>query len=301
MLLAGFIMHIQAFRIFCDLAELKSFSKTAQKYLLSQSAVSQQLAQLELDFKCQLVNRKKRPIELTKAGLLLQKTALEIIESYENFKNELNSLKSLTESCINLGAIFSIGMHALPDYVKKFMVKYPKVLVNIDYFSAEKIYKLILEGDLDIGLVAVPKRDKRLEVYDFLDEPLVMVCSPKHHLAENTNIDIHKIQFERFIGFQKDVPTRLWIDGILKRYSILVSPVMEFDNIETIKRAVEINSGISILPKTAILQELKSNTIKAVNFSNEDFTRPTGIIVRKDKILGQAGRFFIELLRKKTV
>jgi DNA-binding transcriptional LysR family regulator len=74
---------------------------------------------------------------------------------------------------------------------------------------------------------------------------------------------------------------------------------MEFDNIETIKRAVEIDAGVSILPQTAMLQELRDGTIKAVPFSNEKFVRPTGIIVRKGKILGQAGRYFIELLRKK--
>jgi len=73
---------------------------------------------------------------------------------------------------------------------------------------------------------------------------------------------------------------------------------MEFDNIETIKRAVEINAGVSILPQTAILQEVNSGTIKAIPFLNENFVRPTGIIVRKGKILSQAGRYLIELLRK---
>jgi DNA-binding transcriptional LysR family regulator len=155
-------------------------------------------------------------------------------------------------------------------------------------------------GEVDIGLVAVPKKDKRLDVYDFENEPLVLVCSPKNALAEETQVDIHKLQFERFIAFDKDVPTRAWIDGILERYNVVVRPVMEFDNIETVKKAVEINSGISILPKTAILQEINSGTIKAIPFSNEDFYRPTGIIVRKDKILGHAGRYFIELLRKKS-
>jgi DNA-binding transcriptional LysR family regulator len=76
--------------------------------------------------------------------------------------------------------------------------------------------------------------------------------------------------------------------------------VTEFDNIETVKRAVEIDAGISILPQTAILQELAAGTIKAVPFSNEKFVRPTGIIVRKGKILGQAGRYFIELLQKRA-
>jgi DNA-binding transcriptional LysR family regulator len=191
-------------------------------------------------------------------------------------------------------------MHTLPDYVKKFMVSYPDVNVHIEYFSAARIYEMVLAGDVDIGLVAVPKRDKRLDVYNFQDELLVLACSPKHPLAHESKIDIHRLQFERFIAFEKSVPTRAWTDSILERYNVDVRPVMEFDNIETVKRAVEINSGISILPQTAILQEVGDGTIKAIRFSNETFVRPTGIILRKGKILGQAGRYFIELLRKKS-
>ncbi len=291
-------MHIEMLKVFCDLADLQSFSRTAEKHLLSQSAVSQQLAQLELAHKCQLINRKKRPIELTKAGQLLYLASKDIIDRHEQLKNELSSLQKSSVSRINVAAIFSIGMHTLPDYVKKFMVSYPNVNVHIEYFSASRIYELILAGDVDIGLVAVPKRDKRLEVYDFEDEPLVLVCSPKHPLSHESQVDIHKLRFERFIAFEKGVPTRVWIDNILERYNIVVRPVMEFDNIETIKRAVEINSGVSILPETAILQEVGSETIKAIAFSNEKFVRPTGIILRKGKILGQAGRYFIELLQK---
>jgi DNA-binding transcriptional LysR family regulator len=293
-------MHIDILKVFCDLADLRSFSRTAEKNLLSQSAVSQQLAQLELTHKCQLINRKKRPIELTKAGLLLYQASKDILERYEQLKTELNSLKESSSSRINIAAIFSIGMHTLPDYVKKFMVSYPDVNVHIEYFSASRIYELVLSGNVDIGLVAVPKKDKRLEVYDFEDEPLVMVCSPKHQLSDAQQIDIHRLQFEKFIAFEKSVPTRTWIDGILERYNVVVRPVMEFDNIETVKRAVEINSGISILPQTAILHEVISGTIKAIPFSNEKFVRTTGIIIRKGKIMGQAGRYFIELLRKKT-
>jgi DNA-binding transcriptional LysR family regulator len=293
-------MHIETLKIFCDLVELESFSKTAEKHLLSQSAVSQQLAQLELIHKSQLLDRKKRPLELTAAGQLFYDACKEIVERYEQLKSELNALQKSSAGRINVAAIYSIGMHTLPDYVKKFMVNYPDVNVHIEYLSSRKIYELVLAGDIDIGLVAVPKRDKRLEVYDFQDEPLALVCSPKHPLSSESQIDIHKVQFERFIGFEKDAPTRGWIDNMLERYNIVVRPVMEFDNIETVKRAVEINSGISILPQTAIVQELASGTLKAILFSNENFVRPTGIIVRKDKILGQAGRYFIELLRKKV-
>lgn len=290
-------MHIETLKIFCDIVELGSFSKTAEKHLLSQSAISQQLAQLEAAHKCQLINRKKRPIELTKAGRLFYEAAKDMLDRYEHFKNDLHALKSSSTARMNVAAIYSIGMHALPEYVKRFMVTHPNVNVHVEYHDAMRVYELVLSGEADIGLLAVPTKDKRLEVYDFEQEVLTLAVSPKHALACESKVDIHKLQFERFVAFEKDVPTRVWIDGILSRYNVVVRPVMEFDNIETIKRAVEINVGVSILPEVTILQEVAAGTIKAVPFANERFVRPTGIIVRKGKILGQAGRYMIDLLR----
>ncbi len=293
-------MHIETLKIFCDLADSRSFSKTAEKHLLSQSAVSQQLAQIELAHKCQLITRRKRPIELTTAGQVFYKAAKDILERYDQLRTELNALKTGVETRINVAAIFSIGMHSLPDYVKKFMIRYPTVNMRIEYFSADNVYEMVLNGEFDIGLVAVPKKDRRLDVYEFEEEPLVLVCSPKHPLAGETKADIHKLQFERFIAFEKDVPTRVFIDNILSRYSTVVRPVMEFDNVETVKRAVEINAGVSILPQATVIQEVAGGTLKAIPFSNEQFLRPTGIIVRKGRTLSQAARYFSDLLRKQA-
>lgn len=293
-------MHIETLKVFCDLAELLSFSKTAEKNILSQSAVSQQLAQLELVHKCQLINRKKRPIELTKEGRLFYQASKDIVDRYEQLKNQLNIMKTSSSDRINIAAIFSIGMHALPSYVKRFMIWHPKVNVHIEYFSSKKIYELVLAGEVDIGIVAAPKQDKRLEVYDFQNELLVLVCSTKHPLANKSRVDIHTVQLENFIAFEKDVPTRIWIDDILHHHNVVIQPIMEFDNIETIKRAVEINAGVSILPENTISQEVSNRAIKAIPFLKERFFRPTGIIVLKNRILSQAGRHFMELLRKKT-
>jgi len=292
-------MHLETLKVYCDLAELSSFSKTAEKHFLSQSAISQQLAQLELAHNCQLINRKKRPIEMTKEGQLLYRAAKDIIDRYEQFKSELNSQRSSGQIRINVGAIFSIGMHSLPNYVKKFMVQFPNIHLHIEYFHASEIYDLVLSGDVDVGLVAIPKKDKRLDVYDFEQEQLMFVCNPRHHFASEQEIDIHRIQFEKFIAFDINVPTRAWIDNILNRYSIVVKPVMEFDNIETIKRSIEINSGVSILPEPALSQEVKSGTLKAIPFSNEHFVRPTGIIVRKNSLSTQICRDFVKLLQSK--
>lgn len=293
-------MHVETLKIFCDLADSRSFSKTAEKHLLSQSAISQQLAQLELAHKCQLIARKKRPIELTTAGQVFYKAAKDILERYDQLKTELNALKTGIETRINVAAIFSIGMHSLPDYVKKFMIRYPTVNMRIEYFSADNVYEMVLNGEFDIGLVAVPKKDRRLDVYEFEEEPLVLVCSPKHPLAGETKADIHRLQFERFIAFEKDVPTRIWIDNILSRYSTVVRTVMEFDNVETVKRAVEINAGVSILPQATVIQEVAGGSLKAIPFSNERFLRPTGVIVRKGRTLSQAARYFIDILRKQA-
>ncbi len=290
-------MHVETLKVFCDLADSHSFSKTAEKHMLSQSAVSQQLAQLELTHKCQLIARNKRPIELTSAGQVFYKAARDILERYDQLTTELNTLKMNAGTRVNIAAIFSIGMHSLPDYEKKFMLRYPNVHLYIDYLGPDKVYELVLSGEMDIGLVAVPKKDKRLEVYDFEEELLVLVCSPKHPFAGQSEVDIHKLQFERFIAFAKEVPTRIWVDSILARYNTAVRPVMEFDNIETIKRAVEINAGVSILPQAAFFQEVAAGTLKAVPFSNERFVRPTGIIVRKGRVLSPAARHFIDMLR----
>jgi DNA-binding transcriptional LysR family regulator len=293
-------MHIETLRMFCDLVTLRSFSKTADKHMVSQSAVSQQVAQLEIEHKCQLLNRQKRPLELTTAGEIFYRAARDMVDRYELLKSEMNTLKQAAQSRVNVGAIYSIGMHTLPEYLKKFMVKRPNVNVHVEYFTADKIYEMVLAGELDIGLVAVPRRDKRLEVYDFEDEPLVLACSPKHPLAAQSHIDIHKLQFERFISFEEGVPTRIWIDGIFQRYNIVIRPVMEFDNVETVKKAVEINSGVSILPRPAMLQELAAGTIKAIEFENERFVRPTGILVRRDRVISQETRYLIDLLRRKS-
>jgi DNA-binding transcriptional LysR family regulator len=297
-------MNMETIRIFCDVTELKNLSRTAQKHGISQSAVSQQLAQLEITHRCQLVNRKKRPLELTAAGQLFYQAAKDILERYNRLNSELAALGKSTAR-INIAAIFSIGMHTLQPYVKKFMARYPKVNLNIEYADANEIYERVLRGDIDIGVVAVPRKDRNIDVHPLEDEPLVLVCSPENPLAnrplaDRLGIDIHELSSVPFVAFEKGVPSRMLIDNILKQYNVTVRTVMEFDNIETIKRAVEIDAGVSILPETTIHAELANSTLKAVPFSNERFSRPTGLIVRKNKTLTQAGRYLIELMRKKA-
>ena len=289
-------MNIETAKLFCDLVETKNFSRTAQAHGISQSAVSQQVAQLEMEHKVQLFDRKKRPIELTIAGQIFYKACRDILERYNHLTIELAGLNA--SNCrINVSAIFSIGMHTLQPYVKKFMSIYPDVNLSIVYEDARDIYDKLLSGQIDIGVVAAPRRDRNIEVYPFENEPLVMVCPPEHLLTEHDTVDIHNIEGEKFIAFAQNIPSRNLIDSILHRYNVSVRVVMEFDNTETIKRAVEIGAGVSILPKPCLRTELVGGSLKALPFSNETFYRPTGVIIRKGKTLSKAARHLIELLR----
>ena len=290
-------MNLETAKLFCDVVELKNFSRAAEIHGVSQSAVSQQIAQLEMEYKVQLVDRKKRPIELTAAGELFLRACQDIIERCQRLNSEIAELSR--QSCkIHLAAIFSIGMHTLQPYVKKFMSIYPDVNLSVEYKDAKEIYDRLLRGSIDIGVVALPRRDKNIEVYPFENETMLLTCAPDHPFAQEKEIDIHHLQGEKFIGFSVDVPTRNQVDAMLKKYNVSVRTVMEFDNIETIKRAVEINAGLSILPKPCLRSELAAGTLKAISFTNEHFYRPTGIIIRKDKHLTKAARYLIELLRK---
>ena len=290
-------MHLEALRTFCSLVELRSFSKTADKELISQSAVSQQIAQLETFHKCQLIDRRKRPLELTAEGHLFYEACEDILERYDNFRNDLNSMKKSATSRVNVAAIFSIGMHYLQPYVKEFMGKYPDAHVKIEYLKSSQIYDFVLQGIVDIGVVAVPKPARNIDVYHLADEPLVFVCSREHAVAEQSEICIEQLKMSKFIAFEEGIPTRILIDGILEQHNVEVSTIEAFDNTETIKRAVEINTGVTILPKTVVQHEVATGSLKAIPFAGVKFARPTGIIVRKGKLLTKAAVQFIELLR----
>lgn len=294
-------MQIESFRTFCELVETGSFSRAAKKNFISQSAVSQQIAQFEIEFKCQLLDRTKRPFELTEAGQLFYEACKDIVARYQKFRNNLSTLTNLKTKNIKIAAIFSIGMHSLQKYVKDFMGKFGDVHVEVDFCPGAKIYEDILSGEIDIGLVAIPKKDKNIIVYDFIEEPLVLVCSSEHELAWRKQIDIHSLAMQKFIAFGTDVPTRKLIDDTLKKYGVVVNTVMEFDNTETIKRAIEINAGVSILPEPTIRSEVKNKTLVSIELINEKIHRPTGIIVNKNRKFPESTIYMINLLKNASL
>jgi LysR family transcriptional regulator, transcriptional activator of the cysJI operon len=292
-------MHLETLQTFCDLIETGSFSKAAELNLVSQSAVSQQIKMLENRFDTVLIERSvRRKVEPTPAGRQVYAACQEIIQRFESLEIQLKSKDQTVAGTVRLATVYSVGLHELPPYVKQFIQMYPQVNVHVEYARTNNIYEACLNNSIDFGIVAMPQRKPQLEIIHLRDAALVMICSPEHKLAKKKKVKLSQLQDETFIAFEKDIPTRKEIDRILKTHRVNVKTVMEFDNIETIKRSVEAGNGISILPETVVTAEVRTQQLIALKFADGEFKRSVGIIFRKGKVLSAAAKEFIELVRK---
>jgi LysR family transcriptional regulator, transcriptional activator of the cysJI operon len=290
-------MQIESLKVFCDLAETESFTKAAQINGVTQSAVSQQISSLERTFKSLLIERSKKKFRLTREGQVLYDYSKQIIQTYESLHSKLQELKDIISGTIRVATIYSIGLHDLPPYIKKFMKVYPTVNVHVEYRRANQVYEDVLGNVVDLGLVAYPVKDAKLEIIPLRKEPLVLISHPQHPFSKLKAIKLKQLIGQKFIGFEPDIPTRKALDKILKEYNVSVNNVMEFDNIETVKRAVEIDAGVSIVPQGTVAQEVAKQTLAAVPLEDGTFFRPLAMIYKKNKVLSPAMKQFLTILK----
>lgn len=290
-------MQIESLKVFCDLAETESFTKAAQINNVTQSAVSQQISALERVFKSLLIERSKKHFRLTREGQVLYDYSKQVIHAYDALNNKLQEVKEIISGTIRVATIYSIGLHDLPPYLKQFLKAYPTVNVHVEYRRANQVYEDVIGNGVDLGLVAYPQRDNKLEIYPLRKDPLVLICHPKHPLAKNKSVKLKSLSGQNFIGFEPDIPTRKAIDKILKDHGVPVKVVMEFDNIETVKRAVEIDAGVAIVPQGTVVQEVAKETLAQVIIEDGQLYRPLAALYKKNKVLSPAMKEFLAVLK----
>ena len=291
-------MQIESLKVFCDLAETESFTKAAQINSVTQSAVSQTISALERQFKSLLIERSKKNFRLTPEGEVLYDYSKRILQGYDALQSKLQELEGVISGNIRVATIYSIGLHVLPNYLKKFLKAYPTVNVHVEYRRANQVFEDVLGNVVDLGMAAYPGRDSRLEIVTLRKEPLVLICHPQHPFAKHNSIKTKAINGQRFIGFEADIPTRKALDKIFKEQGVSVDYVMQFDNVETVKRAVEIDSGVSIVPQATVRQEVATQTLAEVRLEDGDFSRPLAAIYKKNRVLSPAMKKFIGLLKE---
>jgi DNA-binding transcriptional LysR family regulator len=290
-------MQIESLKVFCDLAETESFTKAAHINGVTQSAVSQQISSLERQFKSLLIERSKKKFRLTREGQVLYDYSKQIIQTYSSLFNKLQEIKNIVSGTIRVATIYSIGLHELPPYLKKFFKAYPTVNVHVEYRRSNQVCEDVLGNVVDLGLVAYPARDAKLEIVPFRKDTLVLICHPQHPFAKLKSVKVQDLAGQKFVAFDPDIPTRRAIDRAFKEQGVTVQVVMEFDNIETVKRAVEIDAGVAIVPHGTITQEVAMQTLAEAKIEGMELVRPLAAIYKKNKVLSPAMKQFLAVLK----
>jgi DNA-binding transcriptional LysR family regulator len=289
-------MHLETLKVFCDVVETRSFSAAASQNFVTQSAVSQQVRMLEDRWGRRLLERTRGNVQLTPAGEILYQASKDIVHRFQEMEANLQATSAVVSGSVRVATVHSIGLYELSAALKRYLKAFPQVQLHLEYSRSSKIYDDAVRGHIDLGVVAFPNRRPGITVVPFRQDRLVLVVPYGHPLARHRSVAVRKLSGEPLVGYERDIPTRKETDRFLRRHGADVRYVMELDNVETIKRVVEIGHGIAILPEPAVGPEVKQKSLAVVQLSDETLLRPLGIIFRQGKHFSPAAEKFIEYL-----
>jgi DNA-binding transcriptional LysR family regulator len=212
-------------------------------------------------------------------------------------EEEVRSLRQEVEGSVDVAAIYSVGLSYGKQLAQRFAHHYPQTTVNVEYHHPQRVYELVEAGQADLGLVSCAQASRAIKVIPWLDEPMILVCAPAHPLAQRKELEMSDLQGLAIIGFDPDLQIRRKIDRDLAHHDVQVQVTMAFDNVDTIKRAIEVNAGCSLLPEPSVRSELQAGSLVAVRVRGLDLVRPLGVIVRRGVDLGKTVRRFTQMLR----
>lgn len=289
-------MNIESLKIFCDLIQEGSFSTTAERNGMTQSAVSQKIRALEQHFNATLIERGRHCLKITPEGEAVLKAAKEIVEIFERAHREIEQLQSHVKGSLRVSTVLTIGIHELPVYIARFRDEFPEVDLQINYRRSHQVYADIIEGRADLGLVAYPQRRKGIVVHSFWKDRLVAICPPEHPLAKRKMVSPKDLAGLDFIGFHPDLPSSKALDNMFKKAGIRVEMKMEFDNVETVKNAVALSPSVAIVPLRSVSEDVERGRLKALMLNDPDCWRPLGILGKRNRAMTPPMREFIRVL-----
>lgn len=290
-------MHLKSLKVFCDVVGRRSFSRAADENGISQSGASQMVHHLEEDLGVKLIDRSKRPFVLTPEGQVYYDGCRRLVQRFNALEEEVRTLHEEVGGRVSVASIYSVGLSHMSRFIQDFMRQHPKANVRLQYQHPDRVYELVHNDGVDLGLVSYPRDSRAVRAIPWRDEPMVFVCAPDHRLADHSTIALQQLDGEPFIGFDEDLRIRTEIDKALASHGVNVRIAMEFDNTETIKRAIEIDAGVSLLPEPTVAREVSAGTLVARPLGDVKLVRPVGIICRRGVELGKTAKRFKQLLR----
>lgn len=297
---SSYTMNLRSLKLFCDVVGRRSFSRAAEENGMTQPAVSQVVQQLEDQLGLRLIDRSKRPLVVTPAGHKYYEGCRRIVQQYHQLEDEVRGLNDAVAGRVRVASIVSVGLAYMKEILQRFKEAYPAATVQLDYQQPDRIYELVSSEEADLGLVSYPKRQRSIELVPWREEPMALVCSPEHPLARQSVIRPGDLSGVEMVGFYQNLQIRREIDRALSAHHVSVRVMFEFDNIEHLKRAIEVNSGVSFLPTPTVANEVARGSLTAKSVEGMQLVRPVGIISRRGHSLGTTARRFLELLRRES-
>jgi DNA-binding transcriptional LysR family regulator len=287
-------MQLESLKMFCDVVETGSFSRAAQLNHVTQSAVSQQIRTLENRYEQKLLSRSARQVTPTPAGERLFRGCKEILARFSEVETEIREQSTEVQGATNVSTIYSVGLHELQNIQRALLKAHPKVNMRLNYRRSDQVYDDVVLGAADIGLVAYPQPRAGVDILPFRDDKLALVCAPTHPLAQKAKVSMAAVATTPYIAFDREAPTRKAVDKMFREKGLELQPSMEMDNVETIKRAVELGLGVAVLPVATVQHEIQQGTLVAKPFAEGTYTRPIGILLRKGKYLSRSAQAVLD-------
>ena len=293
-------MQLKSLKIFCDIVGRRSFSRAADENGITQSGASQIVHQLEARLGITLLDRSKRPFDLTPEGKFYYDGCRDLVKRLSSLEEGVRALHEKVEGHVRVASLYSVGLSYMKQFMLDFQERYPLASVHIEYHHPADIYERIKSGEVDIGLLSYPRSSRSLNIIDWREEPMVMVCSPDHPLASRSTITLEQLDQQEMVAFSHGLAIRRILDKLLSSHGLDVPVTVEFDNIEMLKRAIEINSGFSLLPEPTILRERDAGTLHTASIRDITLVRPLAIIHRRSGHLGRTASRFVDMLLEKN-
>jgi len=293
-------MHVKSLKVFCDVVGQRSFSRAADENGISQSGASQVVHQLEERLGVKLIDRSKRPLVPTAEGELYYQGCRQLVQRYYTLEEDVRTFHKDLAGQVTIASIYSVGLSHMNACVQDFLGKHPKANVRLQYHHPDTVVQLVETDQVDFGLVSYPKTTRDIKADMWREEPMIFACAPTSELADRDMVWLDDIDGKRMVGFDPRLQIRREIDYALASAGVETHVVMEFDNIETIKRAIEIDAGFGLLPIHTVTREVESGTLVAIPIAGFELSRPLGVITRQGKELGKTARRFIQLLHEKS-
>ena len=290
-------MNLETLHLYCDVIRSGSFSLGAAAHRISQSAASQAVKQLEEEIGVQLIDRTKRPFMVTPEGRKFFAACLTLIENFEKARAEITEQRTMVGGSVRVAVIYSVGLQDMGFYTQQFTTRYPQARIRLAYLHPNEVVDAVINDEADLGILSFPMPHRSLTIIPWHSEPMVFVCHRTHPFAKKKTVFPGELAEERFIAFDPSLSIRKAIDKALRQRGVKMDVAMEFVNIETIKQAIVLQSGVSILPKPSVTREVENGLVAAVPLETPELVRPIGIIHRRQRLLTPTADKLLEFLQ----